>query len=263
MNFRSFLFGFVCCIGLGVLAFKQKTLIRQSLFYRWWAGISYRVEKQKFPVLEHAMYPFSLPELPYGYEDLEPHIDARTLEIHHTKHQQSAIDSLNKALKDFPEYHQKTLAHLLEHLNTLPDKLRTPVRDFGGSHFNHTFYFSGMSPDGGTLQEGPFSNLLIKTFGSFNAFKATFETKAKTLIGSGWIWLCLDKNNKLLICSSPNYDVPFEHDYFPLLVLDVWEHAYYLKYQNQRLNYIQAWWNVVNWEQVKALYAHALGNNKK
>ncbi len=250
MNYRSFFLGFACCIALVAVALKVKPYCR-------FIKTSYRVEKENFPLLHDAIYPFSLPPLAYAYEALEPHIDARTLEIHRMQHHKTAIDNLNNALKKFPTHQHKTLIQLLENSNALPDALRDAVRTFGGSHFDHTLYFAGMSPQGGGEPAGAIAELLHKKFGSFTTFKAKFETAATSLVGSGWVWLCLDKKNVLHIHTTIKYDTPFTLNYFPLLILDVWEHAYYLKYQSKRLNYLQAWWNVVDWRHVEKLFTHA------
>lgn len=258
MNYKSFLLGFICCTILGFIAFKTKPFLNKKLFCYWQTKTTPSLEQQAFPILEHDTYPFTLPALDYEYASLEPHIDAKTLETHRIEHHKLAIENLNKALKDFPAYQQKTIIYLLENLNQLPEKLSKAIINYGGSHFDHTLYFTCMSPDGGTLQAGTLNDHLQKTFTSLDAFKELFEAEAKNLLGSGWVWLCLDNSNQLRIFSSKNYETPFAQGLFPLLVLDVWEHAYYLKYQNKRINYVKAWWHVVNWLQVESLYYHAL-----
>lgn len=197
---------------------------------------------------------FKLPELPYAYDALEPYIDALTMEIHYTKHHQAYIDNLNNALKNYPDLQKKSLEDILTHLNNIPEAIRTTVRNNGGGHENHSFFWPLMSKKGGGQPKGPVSKEIATAFGSFDAFKEQFNTAAKSVFGSGWAWLVVDKNGKLLITSSPNQDNPITNGQTPILGLDVWEHAYYLKYQNKRPDYIGAWWNVVNWEQVEENY---------
>ncbi len=197
-------------------------------------------------------YPYSLPKLLYAYDSLEPYLDARTMEIHYAKHHQAYVDNLNKALKEYPELHNKDLGELLKYPEQIPQAIRTAVINHGGGHYNHSFYWISMSPDGGKLPQGLLAKKIDQDFGSFDLFREKFIDAAKTKFGSGWAWLCLDKNNKLVVTSSSNQDLPLKDDLQPLLTLDVWEHAYYLKYQNKRSDFIDAWWNVVNWAQVEA-----------
>ncbi len=197
---------------------------------------------------------YTLPELPYSYNSLEPHIDALTMEIHHTKHHQAYVDNLNKALMDYPELQIKELHELLMNLEDIPEGIRTAVRNNGGGHLNHSMFWLLMSPDGGGLPVGTIAQAITKFFNSFQDFKAAFATAAKTNFGSGWTWLCVNKDGELVIVSTPNQDNPITQDLFPVLGLDTWEHAYYLHYQNKRADYIDAWWNLVNWEQVEENY---------
>ncbi len=194
--------------------------------------------------------PFSLPKLPYEYGALEPYIDALTMEIHHSKHHQAYVDNLNKALEKYPELQNKTLSDLLTNLETIPEDIRTAVRNNGGGHENHSLFWLMMSGKGGGEPKGKFADALKKKFGTFAAFQNEFNTAAKTRFGSGWAWLIVDKKGDLAVISSGNQDTPISADERPLLGLDVWEHAYYLKYQNRRPDYINAWWHVVNWETV-------------
>lgn len=197
---------------------------------------------------------FKLPELPYAYDALEPYIDALTMEIHYTKHHQAYIDNLNNALKNYPDLQKKSLEDILTHLNNIPEAIRTTVRNNGGGHENHSFFWPLMSKKGGGEPKGSVGKEIGTDFGSFDAFKEQFNAAAKGVFGSGWAWLVVDKNGKLLITSTPNQDSPITNGQTPILGLDVWEHAYYLKYQNKRPDYIGAWWNVVNWEQVEENY---------
>ncbi len=196
---------------------------------------------------------FKLPPLPYSYDALEPYIDARTMEIHYTKHHQGYVDNLNAALTGHPELQGKTLDELLGNLTQIPEDIRTAVRNNGGGNYNHTLFWDWMVKGGGTPQ-GTVVDAIKKQFTSFEAFKEQFNTAAKSRFGSGWAWLVLNKAGNLEITSSANQDTPWSEGNMPILGLDVWEHAYYLKYQNRRVDYIQAWWNVVNWGYVEELY---------
>ncbi len=198
-----------------------------------------------------------LPPLPYSYDALEPYIDARTMEIHHTKHHQGYVDKLNAALEKHPELFNKTVEQLLEDLDAVPEDIRTAVRNNGGGHANHSLFWPCMSPEGGRKPEGELANKIEETFGSFENFKELFSTEAANRFGSGWAWLCVDRSNDLIVLSTPNQDTPLSQGLKPILGLDVWEHAYYLKYQNRRVEYIQNWWNIVNWAQVIKNYNSA------
>ena len=200
----------------------------------------------------------TLPALPYAYDALEPHIDARTMEIHHTKHHQGYVNNLNKALENYPELHDQPVDALLRNINSVPEDIRTAVRNNGGGHANHSLFWTIMSPNGGGTPTGELADAINEAFGSFDAFKEAFSNAAATRFGSGWAWLALTGFGKLIVYSTPNQDSPYMDGFTPLLGLDVWEHAYYLNYQNRRADYIAAWWNVVNWEQVAKNYAEAL-----
>lgn len=199
-----------------------------------------------------ATYPFTLPQLPYAYNALEPHIDTLTMEFHHDKHHKKYVDELNAAIKDHPELHKKTLEELLTHLDTLPESIRTAVRDNGGGHYNHSFFWTIMSAQGGGEPTGRLKELIDKYFKDFASFKEQFTAAAKKVFGSGWAWLTIDKKGDLHISTTANQDSPISEGLSPLLGLDVWEHAYYLKYQNRRPEYIDAWWHVVNWPAVQS-----------
>ncbi len=197
---------------------------------------------------------FTLPKLPYAYDALEPYIDAKTMEIHHTKHHQAYIDKLNAALEKHPELQKKEMRELLAQLNTIPEDIRMAVRNHGGGHENHSFFWWTLKKD--VPAKGAVVDAIVKTFGSMDEFKKKFAEAALARFGSGWTWLVLN-NGKLEIVSTGNQDSPLSEGKIPLLGLDVWEHAYYLKYQNKRADYIAAFWNVVNWEIVDQLLARA------
>jgi superoxide dismutase, Fe-Mn family len=196
---------------------------------------------------------FQLPPLPYAFEALEPYIDTQTMQIHHGKHHAAYVNNLNAALEKYPELADKSLDVLVTDPASLPEAIRTAVRNNGGGHYNHSLFWSLMSPKGGGEPQGAVAKAIGDTFGSFATFKETFEKAAMTRFGSGWAWLGL-QNGKLAVLSLPNQDVPMLEGLKPLLGLDVWEHAYYLKYQNRRVEYVSNWWNVVNWEEVARRY---------
>lgn len=200
--------------------------------------------------------PFTLPKLAYAYDALEPHIDAKTMEIHHTKHHQAYITNANNALKDQASLQGKSAEELLRSLGSLPEAVRTPLRNNVGGHVNHAFFWQVIGPNGGGAPRGPLNEALTKSFGSFDAFKTQFADAATKRFGSGWAWLTA-KDGKLAITSTANQDSPISDGATPLLGLDVWEHAYYLKYQNRRADYITAFWNVVQWDQVAANHSAA------
>lgn len=193
----------------------------------------------------------TLPALPYAYDALEPHIDARTMEIHHTKHHQTYVDKLNAALSKYPELADKPLDELLKDLNAVPEDIRTAVKNHGGGHYNHSMFWKIMAPNAGGQPSGKLAEMITAKFGSFDKFKEEFNTAAANRFGSGWAWLSIDKTGALVVTSSANQDCPLSDGLKPILCLDVWEHAYYLKYQNRRPDYTSAWWNVVNWTEVE------------
>lgn len=197
---------------------------------------------------------YTLKALPYPYDALEPYIDTRTMELHHDKHQQAYIDGLNKALKDYPELQKIPLVELLKNLETVPEAIRTAVRNQGGGELNHSMFWPMMKKDGGGDPQGKVAQAIDKKFGSFVAFKEEFNNAAKSRFGSGWAWLSLNKKGDLVVSSTANQDTPFSEGLTPVMGIDVWEHAYYLKYQNRRVDYIEAWWHVVNWERVEENY---------
>ncbi len=194
--------------------------------------------------------PFTLPPLPYPTNALEPHIDAQTMEIHHGKHHAAYVNNLNAALEKAPELQGKSLDDLLKNLNAVPESIRTAVRNNGGGHWNHSMFWQIMSPKGGGAPTGKLADAINKSFGDFEKFKEQFNAAGAARFGSGWAWL-LNDGGKLTIVSTPNQDNPImDGKAAPILGLDVWEHAYYLKYQNRRPDYMKAWWNVVNWPEV-------------
>jgi Fe-Mn family superoxide dismutase len=192
---------------------------------------------------------FELPKLPYAHNALEPHIDGRTMEIHHGKHHQAYVNNLNAALEKAPELQQKSVEDVVRGINSVPEEIRTAVRNNGGGHVNHTMFWELMGPGKGGAPTGKVADAITSSFGSFDTFKELFAKAGVGRFGSGWAWL-IDAGGKLVIESSANQDSPLMEGKKAILGLDVWEHAYYLKYQNRRPDYISAWWNVVNWDEV-------------
>jgi len=197
--------------------------------------------------------PFTLPKLKYQYDALEPHIDTKTMEIHHTLHHQTYVNKANEALAD-TEFADKSDEWLLRNIQTLPTSLQAAVRDHVGGHHNHSLFWEVMSENGGQLNEGTLADDINKTFGSFDEFKALFIQAALTRFGSGWAWLVVNEQGELQVTSSLNQDSPLMDNLVPILGLDVWEHAYYLKYQNRRPEYINVFFNVINWADVERRY---------
>jgi Fe-Mn family superoxide dismutase len=192
---------------------------------------------------------FTLPALPYDFAALEPSIDARTMEIHHDKHHAAYVNNLNGALEKAPELQSKSLDDLLQHLDSIPESIRTTVRNNGGGHWNHSMFWEIMSPKGGGEPSGKLADAIKKSFGDLATFKTKFGEAAAKRFGSGWAWLVKD-GDLLTITSTPNQDTPVMEGKHPIMGIDVWEHAYYLKYQNRRGDYLKEWWNVVNWAEV-------------
>lgn len=193
---------------------------------------------------------FELPALRYSANALEPHIDARTMEIHHDKHHQTYVTNLNGAIEKHPELAAKSVEDLLRGINEVPEDIRTVVRNHGGGHSNHSLFWTFMAPNGGGEPTGKAADAIKSAFGDFNAFKEQFTKAATGQFGSGWAWLVKDSGGKLSVINRPNQDSPFMEGLTPVLGIDVWEHAYYLLYQNRRPDYITAWWNVVDWNGV-------------
>jgi len=198
---------------------------------------------------------FTLPPLPYAPEALEPYIDTKTMEIHHGAHHKAYVTNLNKALESAPELASKTVEELLaNNLAIVPEAIRTAVRNNGGGHLNHSMFWKIMKPGGGGAPIGHVAQAIASTFGGFDTFKEKFNQAAATRFGSGWAWL-VKSGGKIDIVSTPNQDSPVLEGKYPVFGLDVWEHAYYLKYQNRRPEYIAAWWNVVNWEEIESRFS--------
>ena len=196
---------------------------------------------------------FTLPALPYDFAALEPHIDAKTMEIHHGKHHQTYVNNLNAAIEKAPELASKSLDDLMRNVNTLPESVRTPIRNNGGGHWNHSMFWQLMAPKAGGEPGGNLGAAIKSAFGDFAKFREQFSAAGVGRFGSGWAWL-INKGGKLSIISTPNQDNPLMEGQKAIMGLDVWEHAYYLKYQNRRPDYINAWWNVVNWKEVEKRY---------
>ena len=198
---------------------------------------------------------FQLPDLPYGFDALEPHIDTATMQIHHGKHHQTYVNNLNAAVEKAPELGGKSLDDLVSGINSVPESVRTAVRNNGGGHWNHSMFWKWMAPNAGGEPGGEVGRAIKDAFGGFDKFKEQWSAAGAGRFGSGWVWL-MNEGGKLSITSSPNQDNPLmDGKSAPILGLDVWEHAYYLRYQNKRPDYITAWWNVVNWEEVEAAFS--------
>jgi Fe-Mn family superoxide dismutase len=201
--------------------------------------------------------PFELPPLPYDYNALEPYIDEQTMRIHHDKHHQAYITKANAALEGHADLASKSIEDLLGGLGDLPDAIRGAIRNNGGGHSNHSIFWTIMKPGGGGAPSGELAAAIDSTFGGFDAFKEKFSAAGAGQFGSGWAWLSREKSGQLHLAGYPNQDSPYLEGRTPLLGLDVWEHAYYLKYQNRRPDYITAWWNVINWDEVAKRFAAA------
>jgi Fe-Mn family superoxide dismutase len=197
---------------------------------------------------------FTLPPLPYDFAALEPHIDARTMEIHHGKHHQTYVNNLNAAIEKAPELAKKSLDDLMRNVSTLPEAVRTPIRNNGGGHWNHSLFWQIMAPKAGGEPGGKLGAAIKTAFGDFAKFREQFSAAGVGRFGSGWAWL-INTGGKLSITSTPNQDNPLMEGQKAIMGLDVWEHAYYLKYQNRRPDYITAWWNVVNWKEVEKRFS--------
>jgi superoxide dismutase, Fe-Mn family len=201
---------------------------------------------------------FTLPPLPYSFDALEPHIDARTMQIHHDKHHVAYVKNLNAAVGKYPQLKGKNAETLLQTLSSLPEEIRTVVRNNGGGHVNHSMFWQIMAPKAGGAPTGEIATAITETFGSFASFKTQFNEAGMKRFGSGWAWLVRSPDGKLQVMTTPNQDSPFLEGMFPIMGNDLWEHAYYLLYQNRRADYLEAWWNVINWGEVNKRYAEAL-----
>ncbi|HBY95964.1 MAG: superoxide dismutase [Ardenticatenaceae bacterium] len=200
---------------------------------------------------------YELPPLPYGYDALEPYIDARTMEIHHDRHHAGYVNNVNKALEGHPQLANMSIEDLMRNINQVPENIRTAVRNNGGGHANHSLFWVVMSPNGGGQPTGALADAISSAFGSFDAFKEKMTAAGTGRFGSGWAWLVVKRDGSLDIISTANQDSPLMEGLTPILGVDVWEHAYYLKYQNKRGDYLNNWWNVVNWPEVARRYEQA------
>ncbi len=248
MNRREFLFN-TGVVGAGLLGAgnSARGLLR--------AGGAIRSDSNLN--LEDKPVAFTVPPLPYAFDALEPYIDAKTMEIHHDKHHAAYVNNLNKALEGQAGLQGKSVENLLKNLDAVPEAIRTAVRNNGGGHWNHSMFWTIMKKGGGGEPSGELASAISAAFGSFAEFKTKFGAAGTGRFGSGWAWLLVNKEGKLVVDSTPNQDTPTMSGGKAVLGLDVWEHAYYLKYQNRRPDYIQAWWNVVNWDAAAANYAAA------
>ena len=199
-------------------------------------------------------YPYTLPPLEYANNALEPYIDEQTMHLHHDKHHQAYIDNANKAVTKYPELQKKSLVELVAHLDELPADIRTTLQNNGGGHLNHALFWEYMTPEGGGGPQGKLAQAITKKFGSLAQFKEQFDTAAKNHLGSGWAWLSVTPTGDLETSATANQDTPLSRGHLPILGLDVWEHAYYLKYHNKRPAYITNWWHVANWKKVQAQF---------
>ena len=193
---------------------------------------------------------FEVPPLPYDYNALEPYIDTQTMQLHHDKHHQAYVDNLNKAIQGQTQFENLSVEDLLRRINEVPAEIKTAVQNNGGGHANHSMYWQIMKPNGGGAPTGELADAINSAFGSFDAFKTAFNDAGTKRFGSGWAWLALGQDGKLAVTSTANQDSPLMSGQFPIMGNDVWEHAYYLKYQNRRPDYLAAWWNVVNWDKI-------------
>jgi superoxide dismutase, Fe-Mn family len=239
------------------MSFNRRDMLRAGLGVAS-AALADRVFVSQVGAAE-AELGYTLPKLPYAYNALEPHIDARTMEIHHDKHHAAYVDNLNKALAGSPELKKKDPITLIREISEVPEAIRQTVINNGGGHVNHSLFWQMMAPKAGGPPTGDVAAAIDKSFGNFNDFKTQFADAGMKRFGSGWAWLTVGDNGKLEISSTANQDSPLMigGGKMPILGLDVWEHAYYLKHQNKRADYITAWWNVVNWDFVNELYAKA------
>ena len=199
-----------------------------------------------------------LPPLPYDYAALEPHIDARTMQLHHDKHHATYVEKLNTALEKYPDLQERSAAWLLMNLDKVPEAVRTAVRNNGGGHVNHTMYWRAMAPKGGGAPKGPLADAIKRDFGSFEKFKTEFDQAGEKLFGSGWVWLARAKDGgKLSVLTTPGHDNPIMQGQFPIIVNDLWEHAYYLKHHNRRPEFLEGWWLVANWQEAARRFEHS------
>lgn len=205
---------------------------------------------------------YELPPLPYDYSALEPYIDTQTMQLHHDKHHAAYVNNLNAALQNNSEFASLPIDELVRRINDVPENIRTAVRNNGGGHSNHSMFWKIMTPNGGGEPTGELASAIQQSFGSFDALKAAFNDAGTKRFGSGWAWLVLDQSGKLQVMSTANQDSPFMEGLYPVMGNDVWEHAYYLKYQNRRPEYLNAWWNVVNWNEIARRYTEGRSGSR-
>lgn len=241
LNRRHFLF--LLGVGAGTFALETYALAEKS--------------PSSKSTISNANGAIQLPPLPYAYDALEPHIDVKTMEFHHDKHHAAYVKNLNAALDKHPELKSKTVEELLQRLDKVPADIRTTVRNNGGGHVNHSMFWKIMKPNGGGEPTGAIAAAINQNFGNFAAFKKQFNEAGADRFGSGWVWLVRNNNGKLEITTTANQDNPLSQGKYPIFGNDVWEHAYYLKYQNRRPDYLEAWWNVVNWDEINNRFAAA------
>lgn len=201
---------------------------------------------------------YVLPKLPYAYDALEPYIDAKTMEIHYTKHHQKYVDDLNRTLENYPHLLGKPIEYLLKNIDEVPKDIRSSVINFGGGHLNHSMFWLMLTPQGRKQPQGPLKKALVEQFKSFHHFKQEFNKASRELFGSGWTWLCVNGDKKLVVMTTKDQDNPLSIGLKPILCFDLWEHAYYLKHQNRRIDYIDTWWHLVNWAYVENNYKEAI-----
>jgi len=235
-----------------------------ALFAPWGATAFARVSLRTLTTLDAALATqasgdFTLPPLPYDYSALEPHIDEATMRLHHDRHHATYVTNINAALANYPDLKGRDIVDLLYHINDVPEAIRTTIRNSGGGHLNHSIFWATMGPKGGGQPVGALADAINAAFGNFNTFKQKLTDAATKQFGSGWGWLVLDGSKQLQVISRPNQDAPVMEGLAALVGVDVWEHAYYLKYQNKRADYLTAWWNTVNWESVGKRYDQARG----
>ncbi|OKH22577.1 superoxide dismutase [Hydrococcus rivularis NIES-593] len=240
INRRNFLFLLGATTGTAALGLYPKTSFAQS-----------QGSEEK---------PFKAIPLPYAYDALEPYIDAETMRFHHDKHYATYTKNFNAAISKYPQLANQSAEEIISDLDRLPQDIRTTVRNNGGGYVNHTMFWEIMSPKGGDRPTGELARAIDKTFGSFDKFKTAFNDTGSKQFGSGWAWLVLDRNKQLKIMGTPNQDSPLMMGMYPVMGNDVWEHAYYLKYRNERGKYLDAWWNVVNWDEVNKRYQQAMAS---
>ena len=234
-----------------------------ALFAPWEATAFARMSPRSLAALDSALAAqaggFTLPPLPYDYNALEPHIDEATMRLHHDKHHATYVTNINTALANYPALQGRDIVDLLYHINDMPEAIRTTIRNSGGGHLNHSIFWATMGPKGGGQPIGALADAINTAFGDFNTFKQRLTAAATAQFGSGWGWLVLDGNKQLQVINRPNQDAPVMEGLAALVGVDVWEHAYYLKYNNRRADYLAAWWNTINWDSVGKRYDQARG----